>query len=99
MATKVRGTLETRLVHAAFPESGEIENTGPGKFEQEPLAKTFGKNGKSKKTIRKDRVPKRMIFRKVHKYEISKNICVFENFFFKNLKTYTNDPSQNFGAR
>ena len=42
MATNGAFTARLRLVGAAFPESGEIGEHGPGKFEQEPLAKAFG---------------------------------------------------------
>ena len=48
MATNGAFPFRFRFVSGAFPESGEIGEHGPGKFEQEPLAKAFGK--KHKKT-------------------------------------------------
>ena len=47
MATKVRGTIETRPVHGSFPECRETVNHGPDQFEREPLAKAFGENRKN----------------------------------------------------
>ena len=44
MATNGAFPFRFRFVSGAFPESGEIGKHGPGKFEQEPLAKAFGKN-------------------------------------------------------
>ena len=43
MATNGAFPFRFRFVSGAFPESGEKGKHGPGKFEQEPLAKAFGK--------------------------------------------------------
>ena len=42
MATNGAFPFRFRFVSGAFPESAEIGEHGPGKFEQEPLAKAFG---------------------------------------------------------
>ena len=45
-----RSRLETPPVHGSSPESARIMEHGPGQFEQEPLAKAFGKNKKKPKS-------------------------------------------------
>ena len=61
MATNGAFTIGASLVHAAFPESGGIAKHGPGKFEQEPLAKAFG-NKFSKKNKIKNKMSKEISF-------------------------------------